>query len=49
MSSKTDHVIGYWINLFKNVPIILATDDRRMVDLEGALWRRVMSATHQDN
>ncbi|QNJ21125.1 6-phosphofructokinase [Synechococcus sp. A18-25c] len=49
MSGKTNHVVGYWINLFKNVRIILATDDRRMVDLEGAPWRRMMSATRQDN
>ena len=49
MSGKNNHVIGCWINFFKNVPIKLATNDRRMVDLEGALWRRVMSATRQDN
>ena len=48
MSGKTNLVIGYWNNFFTHVPIELATKERRMVDLDGALWRGVVSATSQD-
>ena len=48
MSGKTNLVIGYWNNFFTHVPIHLATKERRMVDLDSALWRGVMSATQQD-
>ena len=49
MSGKTNLVIGYWNNFFTHVPIHLATKERRMVDLNGALWRGVISATQQNN
>ena len=39
MSGKTNLVIGYWNNFFTHVPIKLATKERRMVDLDSALWR----------
>ena len=48
MSGKTNLVIGYWNNFFTHVPIHLATKERRMVELDSALWRGVVSATHQD-
>ncbi len=48
MSGKTNLVIGYWNNFFTHVPIHLATKERRMVDLDGALWRGVVSATQQN-
>ena len=48
MSGKTNLVIGYWNNFFTHVPIQLATKERRMVDLDSALWRGVVSATQQD-
>ena len=48
MSGKTNLVIGYWNNFFTHVPIHLATKERRMVELDSALWRGVMSATHQE-
>lgn len=48
MSGKTNLVIGYWNNFFTHVPIHLATKERRMVELDSALWRGVLSATHQD-
>ena len=48
MSGKTNLVIGYWNNFFTHVPIHLATKERRMVDLDSALWRGVISATQQD-
>lgn len=48
MSGKTNLVIGFWNNFFTHVPIHLATKERRMVELDSALWRGVISATHQD-
>ena len=48
MSGKTNLVIGYWNNFFTHVPIHLATKERRMVELDSALWRGVVSATQQD-
>ena len=48
MAGKTDVVIGHWNNFFTHVPIALATQQRRMVDLDGALWKGVLSATQQD-
>ena len=48
MAGKTDLVIGHWNNFFTNVPISLATSERRAVDLDGALWNGVLSATRQD-
>lgn len=48
MSGKTNLVIGYWNNFFTHVPIHLATKERRMVELDSALWRGVISATQQD-
>jgi 6-phosphofructokinase 1 len=48
MAGKTNLAIGYWNNFFTHVPIALATEERRMVSLEGALWRGVISATQQE-
>ena len=45
MSGKTNLVIGYWNNFFTHVPIHLATKERRMVGLDSALWRGIVSAT----
>ena len=45
---KTNLVIGYWNNFFTHVPIHLATKERRMVELDSALWRGVVSATQQN-
>ena len=47
MSGKTNLVIGYWNNFFTHVPIHLATKERRIVELDSALWRGVVSATQQ--
>ena len=48
MSGKTNLVIGYWNNFFTHVPIQLATEERRVVELDSALWRGVVSATQQN-
>lgn len=48
MAGKTNLAIGYWNNFFTHVPIALATEERRMVSLNGALWRGVLSTTQQE-
>ena len=48
MSGKTNMVVGHWNNFFTHTPISLATTERKMVDLKGALWRSVMSSTQQN-
>lgn len=47
MSGKTDLLIGFWNNFFTHVPISLATSQRRTIDLNGVLWKGVLSATFQ--
>jgi len=48
MAGKTNMVVGHWNNFFTHIPISLATQERRMVDLDGALWEGILSATQQD-
>lgn len=48
MAGKTNLLIGHWNNFFTHVPIALATEQRRMIDLDSALWKGVLSATQQD-
>lgn len=48
MAGRTNMVIGHWNNFFTHVPIALATQERRMVDLDGSLWKGILSATQQD-
>ena len=49
MAGKTDMLIGFWNNFFTHVPIQLATLERRMIDLDGALWKGVLSSTQQQS
>ena len=49
MAGKTNTVIGHWNNFFTHVPIALATIERRKIDLDGALWKGVLSATRQND
>ncbi len=49
MAGKTNTVIGHWNNFFTHVPIQLATMERRKMDLEGALWKGVLSSTRQND
>ncbi|MBS0637545.1 MAG: ATP-dependent 6-phosphofructokinase [Verrucomicrobia bacterium] len=48
MAGKTGIVIGQWNNYFTHVPFTLALKDRRKVDLEGAMWKGVVTATRQN-
>jgi 6-phosphofructokinase 1 len=49
MAGKTGIVIGHWNNYFTHVPIALATKERLKIDLDGALWKGVLSATRQND
>jgi 6-phosphofructokinase 1 len=49
MAGKTGMVIGHWNNFFTHVPIALATRERHKLDLDGALWKGVLSATRQND
>jgi 6-phosphofructokinase 1 len=49
MAGKTNMVIGHWNNYFTHVPIELATRERLKIDLDGALWKGVLSATRQND
>jgi 6-phosphofructokinase 1 len=48
MAGITGIVIGHWNNYFTHVPIELATGERQKIDLDGALWNGVLSATQQN-
>ncbi|MEK7727417.1 MAG: ATP-dependent 6-phosphofructokinase, partial [candidate division KSB1 bacterium] len=47
MAGKTDLVIGQWHNVFTNVPIPLATAQRKTIRPESTLWLSVLEATGQ--
>jgi 6-phosphofructokinase 1 len=47
MAGKTDFVIGNWNSLFTLLPIPLATEYRKKIDVEGELWWNVLEATGQ--
>ncbi len=49
MAGKTKIVVGQWNNYFTHVPIGLATRERLKIDLDGALWKGVLSATRQND
>ena len=48
MAGITGIVIGHWNNYFTHVPIELAIGERQKIDLDGALWNGVLSATQQN-
>ncbi len=47
MAGKTGIVIGLWHERFTHVPLPVATAYRKVVDLEGDLWRATLEATGQ--
>jgi len=47
MAGKTDFVVGNWNNLFTLLPIPLATQKRKKIDINGELWWNVLEATGQ--
>lgn len=47
MAGKTGLVVGLWQERFTHVPLAAATAYRKVVDLEGELWRATLEATGQ--
>ena len=47
IAGKTDMLIGFWHNVFINVPISLAISQKKRVSSESALWMGVLEATGQ--
>lgn len=48
LAGKTDVVVGSWRRRLTHVPIPLAVSARKKVDVNGYLWRTVLSVTGQD-
>jgi 6-phosphofructokinase 1 len=50
MAGKTGMVVGTWNNVFTNIPISLAVQERKVLRPEKSfLWRAVLAATGQPN
>jgi 6-phosphofructokinase 1 len=47
MAGKTDMVIGHFNGAFVHVPIAMATDGKKRIQVEGELWASVLAATGQ--
>ena len=47
MAGKTDTLIGFWHNVFINVPIPLAISQKKRISPESSLWMGVLEATGQ--
>lgn len=47
MSGRTGCLIGQWNNALVHIPIRMATQKRKKIDKEGALWRDVLESTRQ--
>jgi 6-phosphofructokinase 1 len=47
MTGRTDMVVGSWKNSFTHVPIPLAVSERKKIELDGWLWRSVVTSTGQ--
>lgn len=47
MAGKHDMVVGTWNGHFTHLPIVLATSQRKKLDMDGQLWHAVISATRQ--
>ena len=47
MSGRSSMVVGFWNHQFTNVPIALATRQRKKIEPEGWLWSSVLASTGQ--
>lgn len=45
MAGKTDMFVGYWNHHFIHVPLKVALDKRKQVDIDGSLWQIVREIT----
>ena len=48
MAGKTGMVVGHWNGQFTHVPIQLAVQERRKINLDGQLWRNLLNVTRQE-
>lgn len=49
VAGKTDAVIGYWNQNFTLLPIPVAVNEKKQINLEGELWYSVLETTGQPN
>ena len=47
MAGRTNIMIGFWNQYFTHVPIPLATEERKEIDVSSELWQRVLGSTGQ--
>jgi 6-phosphofructokinase 1 len=47
MAGKTDMIVGHLNGAFVHVPIAMATDGKKRIQVEGELWTSVLAATGQ--
>lgn len=47
LAGKTDAMIGYWNQNFTVLPISVAVNERKQIDIEGELWWSVLETTGQ--
>ncbi|MFH0926105.1 MAG: ATP-dependent 6-phosphofructokinase [bacterium] len=47
MAGKTDVLVGNWYNMLTYVPLSLVVSRKKRLDIEGDIWRSVLSATGQ--
>jgi 6-phosphofructokinase 1 len=47
MAGKTDFVVGHWNNEFTLLPIPVAINKQKKIDIGGELWWNVLEATGQ--
>lgn len=47
VAGKTDFVVGFWNDQFTLVPIPLAVEKRKKIDIKGELWWNVIESTGQ--
>jgi 6-phosphofructokinase 1 len=47
MTGRTNMVVGFWNHQFVQVPISLATSERKKIDPDGWLWNSVIASTGQ--
>ena len=45
MAGKADMVVGYWNHHFIHVPLKVALDKRKQIDIDGSLWQIVREIT----
>ena len=47
MTGRTGMVVGLWLGRFTHVPLAAVTSGRKLISLDGTLWRNVVDATGQ--